>query len=969
MAARTPPRNVEIKGQEHMLAYITPAEGELLKAHGGSGEPGPMGIPAFVGGDDKGAAEGSGTGDHSGGAGSASGANEGSDGMGHAPGTGTSIGNVGSILGTSTVGSGTPGGYGGGDAGEGPAFLMDAIRRPGYYWHMSQRGEGGSLVQVRIGSKQDTTQARKYASMDNPGWNQGVETYINQLAPKPYDVRVAEREAGTSTGTGTTAGTSTGTGTTAGTSTGTGTTAGTSTGTGTTAGTGSTQYGVSSSGISSETGALTFDVEGILNSFQQDAQAVKATSTSNYGETGFVPQQEALTKQDYTSKFVDFGSQYYGLKGLGNWTSIGVDPDDETDDADTDPAYRPSDAETGDGVDEGMDTLGSLIGGLDTPGLGAGVSFGLDAVDFDVAGMTYAESLASLGLTDLIGSFGMDILGPALSGNFDSISFKDAFGSTPDNLKDSAASIAKKESWSVDNIAKKGLGLAFSSMPMGFMIGGILNGQTVKNAFGHNSLRPGGLLGIIADAVHYIQFNDMAAMKAASQGISFSADFTGNINEYDTGFALDFGMGGITRAPGSRTYTGNMRGLSHGQVTALEAISKGYTYAGYNMNDGNGKVIGTTIASTGGLQIDPSNPFAGYISAKGNPINAFGQGSYYAYMDQVNALAKTYGVSSATIQTALNKARSKQGTFLENINAEIEASLSNITQSQLAGTYTPGTTAGFVGTPKGGAPGTGTYQSGITGWAGSGSYGNVTTGGAAFGPGTPGYSPSYDEDDLGTAPTTPSTPSAPAPSAPADDPYANESDYGGGGYDSSDNAADDDAGDTDSVGGGGWGGNEDDGGSYDDSFAKGGKVPAYAFGTPPAGVQASQSGFIDRPPSQVTDGAKVADDRPMKAKEGTYILNAAAVEFAGEKDIRKMIMDAQKEAVRRGLSTEDFERHSNLIDIAVSSGEVTIAPHLVKIIGEDRLEKINKRGIRKTEQRIAQNGQQPVQAARGGFLA
>ena len=69
------------------------------------------------------------------------------------------------------------------------------------------------------------------------------------------------------------------------------------------------------------------------------------------------------------------------------------------------------------------------------------------------------------------------------------------------------------------------------------------------------------------------------------------------------------------------------------------------------------------------------------------------------------------------------------------------------------------------------------------------------------------------------------------------------------------------------------------------------------------------------------------------------------------------------------LSTDDFERHSDLVDIAVSSGEVTVAPHLVDIIGEDRLEKINKRGLRKTEQRIAQNGQQPVQAARGGFLA
>ena len=68
------PRRTDIAGQDHMLSYITPQEGEILMALGGSGEPGPMGIPAFVGGDDKGAAAGSGSGDHSGGAGSASGA-------------------------------------------------------------------------------------------------------------------------------------------------------------------------------------------------------------------------------------------------------------------------------------------------------------------------------------------------------------------------------------------------------------------------------------------------------------------------------------------------------------------------------------------------------------------------------------------------------------------------------------------------------------------------------------------------------------------------------------------------------------------------------------------------------------------------------------------------------------------------------------------------------------------------------
>ena len=45
----TAARRIDIKGQGHMLAYITKEEGELLKAHGGSGKPGPKGIPSFQG--------------------------------------------------------------------------------------------------------------------------------------------------------------------------------------------------------------------------------------------------------------------------------------------------------------------------------------------------------------------------------------------------------------------------------------------------------------------------------------------------------------------------------------------------------------------------------------------------------------------------------------------------------------------------------------------------------------------------------------------------------------------------------------------------------------------------------------------------------------------------------------------------------------------------------------------------------
>lgn len=42
-----PPRNTKIRGQDHLLAYITPEEAALLKARGGSGEAGPMGIPSY----------------------------------------------------------------------------------------------------------------------------------------------------------------------------------------------------------------------------------------------------------------------------------------------------------------------------------------------------------------------------------------------------------------------------------------------------------------------------------------------------------------------------------------------------------------------------------------------------------------------------------------------------------------------------------------------------------------------------------------------------------------------------------------------------------------------------------------------------------------------------------------------------------------------------------------------------------
>jgi len=48
-----PPRNTTIRGQDHLLAYITPEEAQMLMDNGGAGKAGPMGIPAFYSEDDE----------------------------------------------------------------------------------------------------------------------------------------------------------------------------------------------------------------------------------------------------------------------------------------------------------------------------------------------------------------------------------------------------------------------------------------------------------------------------------------------------------------------------------------------------------------------------------------------------------------------------------------------------------------------------------------------------------------------------------------------------------------------------------------------------------------------------------------------------------------------------------------------------------------------------------------------------
>ena len=194
-------------------------------------------------------------------------------------------------------------------------------------------------------------------------------------------------------------------------------------------------------------------------------------------------------------------------------------------------------------------------------------------------------------------------------------------------------------------------------------------------------------------------------------------------------------------------------------------------------------------------------------------------------------------------------------------------------------------------------------------------------------------------------------------------------DYTGGGpFDRGDIDFGDSFGDDDNVdeaGDGGMGGagasdNPDDGGDYDDSFADGGRVGMQEGGP---------AGFAERPEfvggnQRPTDQQSIADDQPREVQEGTFVINSAAADEMGRDDVEKMIREAYQKAGESGMGAGQ-QGMSQEVAIAVSRGEVTIPPHIAKIIGYDRLKKINNRG----KKEVSRRQQEREQAAGGGFIS
>jgi hypothetical protein len=149
------------------------------------------------------------------------------------------------------------------------------------------------------------------------------------------------------------------------------------------------------------------------------------------------------------------------------------------------------------------------------------------------------------------------------------------------------------------------------------------------------------------------------------------------------------------------------------------------------------------------------------------------------------------------------------------------------------------------------------------------------------------------------------------------------------------------------------------GGGFMGGRAMGGRI-GMAAGDTPQGT--FEPGFVKGPPENFTERETVADDQNGKVKPDTFIINAAAVEIAGSEDIRKMLMKAYEVAVQKGLDIGRVDRkiYEGTVDVALSKGEVVVPPELAKIIGYDRLRKINNRGKKEVASRQKKAG--------GGFL-
>ena len=109
-------------------------------------------------------------------------------------------------------------------------------------------------------------------------------------------------------------------------------------------------------------------------------------------------------------------------------------------------------------------------------------------------------------------------------------------------------------------------------------------------------------------------------------------------------------------------------------------------------------------------------------------------------------------------------------------------------------------------------------------------------------------------------------------------------------------------------------------------------------------------------------GGPVDDGVPTQLPEGTFVLNAASVEYHGTKHINDLIKKSIRNLVKKGvqITGEDLNPDDD-VPVAISNGEYIIPPEVSRDIGIKKLEDMNERGL-EYRKKIEEQEKQKVSA-------
>ena len=634
--------------------------------------------------------------------------------------------------------------------------------------------------------------------------------------------------------------------------------------------------------------------------------------------------KEILSPDEYQNRLVDFYEQTLGSTGIQT-----TKPEDDEEKKDR---YVAPDILGGISTQDDSDVFANV--GAIKSGINKGVGNILDFEDKTTSVLTmdlapdYKTHLERTNKGDLsdVGKF---------EGAFNKQSERIAKSLSTDKFRITAPTL--KESAIVGGIT------ALSTAAVGYTIGGLVGGSSRMGVDQKPTFKPAGPLGIMADISESNKLDAYNANKAAQQKLqqefykeayqtySDEIGFTNvdqAFNDYmrnkDGGFAGKIGGLDVYRTHGQLNYQGTYApGITNEDFRRLEAISKR-----------------KAIRKTDGSLFDPLNP-----NDSEDLVSLDENGGYdeRGYFNDVR-----FGVSPAGRQKNLDKlieqTEQKNNLTLtptqrEKFGNEIGRALIS-TRNQYS----------FLNTDR---------------------TGKITLS-QAIDRVVDRYKPTTTartQEDSGDG-TGAGTGKGSSLNFQIEDPFFQDSDAGGDFVDMGDDGGGFDAGGQDvySEGFESYGdsfGSDETGTMGGEEVAMGGRIGMQEGGNTTEVVQ--PAGFI-APDPNATDQQEIADDKPMDARDGDFIINAPAAEDAGKQDIQRMINTAITNLQEKGIDVRFGDPKINIADkvkLLVSRNEVYIPAIIAKEIGYDRLKKINNRGKREVQRRQEESQQEEKPQSRG----